>query len=137
MSDTEGIILGTSLSIGITSATFLLAFLAYKFSKRYRERHGPPPDPTPSDPQPLPVEEVVRPQRSQYSEVTLRFFEEFGINGYQPDPEAGRQIETARENRVRPNDVLPQYHEVVDPSLPSYYEAVNVQSGYRIENERY
>ena len=69
----------------------------------------------------------------------MRFFEEFGINGYQRDTEADRQIEEARQNRVRPADVLPQYHEVADSNLPSYHEAVNVDnpSVYRIEKERY
>ena len=69
----------------------------------------------------------------------MRFFEEFGINGYQPDPAVDRQIETARQNRVRPSDVLPQYHEVADSNLPSYHEAINVDNSsiYRIENERY
>jgi len=69
----------------------------------------------------------------------VRFFEEFGINGYQRDTEAERQIEEVQQNRVRPADTLPQYHEIVDSTLPTYHEAVNADNpcGYRVEKERY
>ena len=40
MSDTEGIILGISLSIGITCTVFLLSYVSYKIGVKYRDRHG-------------------------------------------------------------------------------------------------
>ncbi|CAG9810560.1 unnamed protein product [Chironomus riparius] len=131
MSDTDGIILGISLSIGITSVVFLLSYVSYKIGVKFHDRHGSDTSNESTEPPSPVVEEVVRPQRSQYSDITVRFFEEFGINGYQPDPAVHRQIETIR---VRSTDVLPEYHEVADSNPPSYHEAISV---YKVENERY
>lgn len=110
------------------------SFLSIKF---YKISGSPPESEEPEGP--TSVEEVVRPPRSQFSEITVRFFEEFGINGYERNHEAVRQIEVAQENRVRLADVLPQYHEVADLNLPSYHEAINVNNPniYRVEKERY
>lgn len=80
--------------------------------------------------------ESLQRRQGNYSDVTLRFYQEFGIIG-QVTP-ATETTEVFTVGRGERHDPLPEYHEIEHELPPTYHEAVG-GSGVevRIENERY